>query len=125
MRDIKILVCGGRNWADVGTIHNWLCAFNNSDEWLQITLIQGDAAGADTIAKEMAKGWAWEIKSYPADWKRYGRAAGPIRNREMMEEKPDIVLAFHTNLKESKGTKDMVLLSIKEGIDTHLITGKI
>ena len=123
MRNLKLLVCGDRNWADEELIYDWLLSFNMSDAWLEIILIHGAARGADTIAEKIARSFAWRIKPYPAEWIKYGKVAGPIRNREMIKEKPDIVLAFHSNLKQSKGTKDMVMLSIHEGIETHLITG--
>lgn len=125
MKNLRILVCGDRNWENVELIQEWLEAFNLSDQWLQITLIHGNAKGADTIASEIARGWAWNIVSYPAEWGKYGKSAGQIRNREMIKENPDVVLAFHSDLKISKGTRDMVLLAVKEGIETHLITGKL
>ena len=126
MRNLKLLVCGDRNWTEVQIIHDWLSAFNKSDEWLEITLVHGAAKGADSIAGEIAKSFAWNVKPYPAEWDKYGKAAGPIRNRQMLKENPDIdiVLGFHTNLKESKGTKDMLILAIQEGIEMHLITGR-
>ena len=56
---------------------------------------------------------------------RYGRGAGPRRNRQMLDENPDIslVLAFHEDLGRSKGTRDMVRRSEKKGIRTKIITG--
>ena len=43
------------------------------------------------------------------EWRSYGKKAGPIRNVTMFQkEKPDVVLAFHDNLEESRGTKHMV-----------------
>ena len=53
MKNIKILVCGDRDWGDIETIFNWLYAFNDSDQWLEITLIHGNARGADSIAGEL------------------------------------------------------------------------
>jgi hypothetical protein len=123
MKNLKILVCGDREWKDEDIIYEWLESFNESIDWLEITLIHGAARGADSIADKIARSFAWHVKPYPADWETLGKKAGPMRNREMLKEKPDIVLAFHTDLKNSKGTKDMVLLSVKEGIETHLITG--
>lgn len=75
-----------------------------------IFLGQGGAKGADLIASEWAGLRGYDRKVYPAEWKRHGRAAGPIRNAEMLREhKPDVVLAFIDKpLDESKGTKSMV-----------------
>ena len=59
---------------------------------------------------------------FPADWKKYGRAAGPIRNKQMLNEgKPDLVLAFHTNIENSKGTKSMIQIAKKSEIKIILI----
>lgn len=50
-----------------------------------------------------------EIDPYPALWKRYGNAAGPIRNKQMIEEgKPDYALAFHKRIEDSIGTVNMI-----------------
>ena len=66
-----------------------------------------------------------EMKSmvFPAKWEM-GRRAGPIRNQQMIDEcRPDLVIAFHENIIESKGTKDMVNRSMKAGIPTYLVSG--
>lgn len=55
---------------------------------------------------------------YPADWKAFGKGAGPIRNRKMYDaEKPELVIAFHSDitLSASKGTKDMVEYALFRG----------
>ena len=55
----------------------------------------------------------------PADWKKYGKSAGPIRNREMLKMDPDIVLIFHDDPKNSKGTKDCVKALLKKIKDKY------
>lgn len=124
---MKILVTGDRNWTDEILIEDALTKACPVDE--ATILIHGAARGADSIAAKVMQRWIGadkealkssqfgpisydldEIKEYPADWKKYGRAAGVLRNQQMLDENPDIdlVLAFHDNLAESKGTKDMV-----------------
>jgi len=63
---------------------------------------------------------AMQLAPYPADWKRYGYKAGPIRNKQMLVEgKPDVVLAFpRGSLSETRGTKDMVKQARKAGVRT-------
>jgi hypothetical protein len=57
------------------------------------------------------------VLPFPADWNTHGKAAGPIRNRQMLKEgKPDVVLAFHEDLGRSKGTADMVRAAKAAGI---------
>lgn len=75
------------------------------------------------MAKAVAQSQGYTVESYPADWKRYGRAAGPIRNRQMLEEgKPDLIIAFHSNLAESRGTANMVKIARKAGIEVRVFT---
>lgn len=90
-------------------------------------LIHGDCRGADTIARLIGEELGFNIRSYPADWDAFHIAAGAIRNREMLkkenipEEPIDLVLAFHQNIKESKGTKDMLRISSIAGVQFRLI----
>jgi|SRR3989304_1057745 len=118
---MRILVCGSRHWRDVGIIERELKKFP-----LGTIIIHGAARGADTIGGIVANKLGFEIvndgKGFPADWKRYGNAAGPIRNQQMIDEgRPDLVLAFHENLKESRGTTDMVNRAKGVGIKVEII----
>ena len=72
-------------------------------------VIEGEAPGADTIARWWAVRRGISIDAYPAKWDEYGKAAGPIRNKQMLVEgKPDLVVAFTPDLSTSRGTKNMV-----------------
>ena len=74
------------------------------------------------MAKYLGSKHGFEVEDYPANWNLHGRAAGPIRNKQMLDEgKPDIVYAFHPNISESKGTKDMVRQAKNRGIETIVI----
>jgi hypothetical protein len=80
-------------------------------------MINGLARGADQMAVDWADAHDIWVEGYPAQWTQQGRAAGPIRNQQMLDEgRPELVLAFHDNLDESKGTKDMVTRARKAGI---------
>lgn len=107
---MRILVTGSREWTDRDAIEQALGRIPDGPH----TLIHGNARGADLIACETAHALGWEIWGFPADWKRHGKAAGPIRNRQMLDYDPELVLAFP--LGESKGTRDMVRLAERAGI---------
>lgn len=90
-------------------------------------VIHGAARGADTLGKFVAERIGLKVindgKGFPADWKRYGKGAGPIRNQQMLDDgKPDLVLAFHENINESVGTKDMVARARRIGLKVMIIT---
>ena len=120
-----ILVTGDRNWADYRMIRNALAAYVLSipDEYPStfIRVVHGAARGADRLAGYAAKSIGADLVEYPADWAKYGHAAGLIRNQFMLDsEKVDLVLAFHDDLENSKGTKDMVNRALKAGIKVIL-----
>lgn len=114
---MNILVCGDRNWNNLEIIMRELkCLPRNA------TIIHGAARGADTMAGLAAEHLGMTVKSFPAKWHKYGRSAGPIRNREMFNSTdPDLVLAFHTDIEHSKGTKDMIRYAEKRGCITKII----
>ncbi len=84
-------------------------------------LIAGHAKGADTIAEMSALKRCIPTFIFPANWEGHGKAAGPIRNRAMLKlGMPNIVVGFHANIAQSKGTRDMLNISKKSGIPTYL-----
>src|SRR5689334_18184632 len=101
---IRLLICGDRNWTDYNLIKDVLERIVWTNEQRIEVVIQGAARGADTLARLAAMNLGVRCDSYPAQWAKYGRAAGPIRNREMLEDgKPTHVLAFHDSIKTSLG----------------------
>lgn len=113
---MKVLACGDRNWTDKGLIKSTLESIPDLE-----LVIEGGARGADTLAREAAVELGIEVREYGADWERFGRAAGPIRNRRMLDEKPDLVIAFHDNISKSKGTADTLREAKRRGIGCRLI----
>ncbi len=113
---MKVLVCGSRDWSYWNPIKRELSKLSRDT-----TIIQGEARGADSMAKAVAEGQGKLVESYPADWSQYGRAAGPIRNKQMLDEgKPDLVLAFSHDMVNSKGTANMVMQARKRGIEVKV-----
>ncbi|MDE1822352.1 MAG: DUF2493 domain-containing protein [Euryarchaeota archaeon] len=115
---MRLLVCGSRDWADGEIILTELAALQGVD-----VVIEGEAPGADTFARKAAEQMGIPVLPFPADWGSHGRAAGPIRNQQMLDEgKPDLVLAFTDGLNTSRGTADMVARARKAGIETILVS---
>ncbi len=121
---MRILICGDRNWTDTDFVHLILeGAYEQSRQAGEpFTLIEGCAPGADRAACHWrSKRFDIQHLHFPADWKRYGYSAGPIRNRQMVQEgKPDVVYAFHDDLAGSRGTIDMLKVAKKEKIPVIL-----
>jgi hypothetical protein len=116
---LRILVCGGREWADGAAIS---CVLRGIGAANIACVIHGACRGADTLAEHAARALGIAVERYPADWEKHGKQAGAIRNRQMLTEgKPDMVIAFHADIKNSTGTKDMVVAAFEAGIYTLLI----
>jgi hypothetical protein len=113
---LRILICGDRNWKDFAAIKRELHNLPHGS-----TIIHGDCRGADKIAGYIAKQLGLEVVAFPADWKNHGRAAGPIRNKQMLDDgKPDLVIAFHPDIASSKGTADMVKQARNRGLEVRI-----
>lgn len=113
---LRVLVCGDRNWSDETMIQLALSTLPSDT-----VVIEGEARGADRLARKVAERLGMTILPFPADWERYGRAAGPIRNQQMLDEgRPNIVFAFHDDLDHSRGTADMVRRAKKANVSVRI-----
>lgn len=85
----QVIITGGRDYDDWTMVQDVL-NFIKPD-----LVVQGGAEGADKLAKEWAQLNNVECKTYEADWNKFGKGAGPIRNRIMLMEHPKaVVVAF-------------------------------
>jgi len=109
---MKILVCGGRDYTKFWRVQDIL------NEYEITEIICGGATGADAWARSYGEKGEIPVKVLSAEWDLYGRAAGPIRNKLMLQEKPDLVIAFPGG----KGTANMVRQAKEEGIEVREIT---
>lgn len=118
-RPPRVLCCGSREWV------NWDFTLRVLSTVPAGTLIiHGGADGADEIAGSCASTCNLPIHEFPANWQLHGRAAGPIRNRRMLEiGQPDIVFAFASNIEQTKGTKGMVALARKADVPVIVFDG--
>lgn len=113
---MKILICGSRNYTNWAKILNYVKSLPKDT-----VIIEGEAKGADTLARLAAEECGLKVERYPANWNEYGKAAGQIRNRQMLNEgKPDLVVAFSDDLDNSKGTKNMVSIAKSAGIPVFI-----
>lgn len=117
----KILCCGDREWEDGRLITILLMVFKHAHKG-DIVIVQGEARGADILSKKAAKSLQLEHRDYPARWDLYGRGAGPIRNKyQFDQEQPDLTIAFHDNIVESKGTLNMINYAVSQGCPTIVV----
>jgi hypothetical protein len=112
---MRILVTGSRTWHDGRRIRKALAAAVHADPHEAHVLVSGACpSGADAIAEETAMDMGWDVETHPADWDKYGKRAGFIRNDEMVKLGADLVLAF---IKDgSKGATMTARLAKEAGI---------
>lgn len=102
----SIVICGCRDFCDKRVFAEFV------DECISKTayncglrIISGHCSGVDAMAEEYAAEHGFQLDIFPADWQKYGRAAGPKRNMQMAKQ-ADFVIAFWVG--SSRGTKNMI-----------------
>lgn len=106
----SIMIVGTRTYEDYKAfkkkVDEWLNYNVNLNEDI-IEIVSGGARGVDSLAERLANEENFLKKIFPADWNQYGKSAGPIRNRQMVEyikEKDGVCLIFWDG--QSRGTKN-------------------
>ena len=110
----RILICGDRNYQDWIKVQEYLDTISRTT-----IIIHGGARGADSLAGNLATSLKMKVIKFSADWDKYGKAAGVLRNQQMLDEGyPDLVVYFHKDIENSKGTRDMLKRATDSGIRT-------
>lgn len=119
----RILICGSRDWIDIGPIARVL--LGAKARFKEVTVVHGGARGADESAAQVCRSHGFEEEAHFADWKGKGRAAGPIRNREMLDSGVHEVWAFKDGFDwtlRTGGTENMVRIARDAGIPTYVVS---
>lgn len=125
---MRIIVCGSRQ-AQVHPYDILKILDLYKPEELGITWVHGGSGGADMAAHDLALDLMTEEdencyggpppEEHPARWDLHGKAAGPIRNKQMAEAGADLCLAFWDG--RSKGTSNMIVLAVRHGIPVRVV----
>lgn len=110
----RVIVAGSRTFQN----YPMLCKELDKIKEQIDEVVCGEARGADTLGSNWAYGNNIKIKSFPADWQKYGQRAGMIRNSEMADY-ADCLIAFWDG--QSAGTQDMIDKMEKRGKEVHVI----
>jgi predicted Rossmann fold nucleotide-binding protein DprA/Smf involved in DNA uptake len=113
---MKVIIAGSREFS------NFQLMFAKCEEILgdaeQVEIVSGTARGADKMGEHYASLKGFKVKQFPADWNKFGKAAGHIRNKEMAGY-ADMLIAFWDGI--SSGTSSMINLAKENGLDVHVI----
>jgi len=124
-RKARIIICGGRHFKDYDRLESTMNeVMSKIAPWRDvIEIVSGHCEGADQLGELYAKNHGLPCKVFPAQWKKFGKAAGPIRNSEMVkyasEVEMPVVVAFRSP--RTKGTNDTVKKATKQGFKVFVI----
>lgn len=113
---MKILFCGTRHYIPSISreIEDVIKTLDSEND----TIIHGGCSGVDSITDRLAKKYGFKVIKVDAEWKKYGKSAGPIRNKKMADIGIDKAYAFpFPDLQQSRGTKNMVDILRKRNVD--------
>lgn len=116
---MKVIVCGGRDYSDGAAV---FAALDQAHKHKPISMvIHGGAQGADYLAGKWAYARGIISARVEALWDAHGKAAGPRRNRAMLQLFPEGVIAFPGG----RGTADMIAAAREAGVKVWCPYGEV
>ena len=116
---MRVLIYGGRDFASSKEALHFLDHIFHYElaDWSfdEITVVSGGARGADRVGEEAAHAYGAQLEVFPANWKEYGKAAGAIRNKQMLDSGVDVAVQFPGG----NGTAHMRSLLDKAGVRVY------
>jgi hypothetical protein len=108
---MKLIIAGSRAFNfDHDFIHEAIYAVNNYQRgFIDLEIVSGGAQGIDSTAKKYAQTWEKPYTEFPADWETHGKAAGPIRNKQMAEYADALLLIWDGESRGSASIKNEML----------------
>ncbi|TCK01348.1 UNVERIFIED_ORG: uncharacterized protein DUF2493 [Anoxybacillus amylolyticus] len=104
----KVIVAGSRSFSDYRMMEQALLHYLSRCDLSMVEIVSGTARGADQLGERFALEHGCAIKRFPADWTRYGKRAGFVRNEEMAKY-ADACVCFWDG--KSRGTRHMIDLA--------------
>jgi len=112
---MKVIIAGSRKETNYDVVKNAI----EFSEYKITTVISGGCRGVDKFGEQWAKENKIPLQVFKADWAKYGRAAGPKRNRQMAEEADALIAILYP---KSRGTNDMIKTALKQGLKVFVHT---
>jgi len=115
---MKTIIAGSRTILDYDLVYNAIY----EAPWVITEVVSGGAPGVDTLGEKAAAAFGIPVKVFPADWKQYKRAAGPIRNQQMADYAEALIAIWDG---ESSGTADMIRRAKQMKLRVHVVKPKV
>ncbi len=109
----RVVIAGSRHYSDYEFFRQKVdLSLSRIRNEYNLIILSGHCSGVDLMAERYAEDNGFQVEIYPAEWSRYGRGAGPKRNKAMIDN-ADYAIAFSSG---GKGTKSLIELAHKKGI---------
>lgn len=118
----KVIFSGDRHWGSYGPVRREIRRLAKK-HGNKLVIIEGEADGLDSIAREVAHEENVHVAGVWALWSTRFRSAGPQRNDVMLSFDPNEVICFHKDISKSRGTKNLRDKAVKRGIPTKVVRG--
>lgn len=116
-KKFKVIIAGGRNFADYNLLKK-RCDFYLQKINYPIEIVCGMARGADLLGKKYGDDNKYNVVEFPANWNKYGKSAGYIRNSEMANY-ADALIAFWDG--KSNGTNHMINIAKEKKLFVKIV----
>lgn len=114
---MKVIIAGSRNFTDYQKLKKECNQFLLYKK--NIEIVSGDHyKGADKLGIQYANEKGFNLIKFPAEWNKFGKTAGPIRNNKMAIFS-DVLIAFWDG--KSRGTKNMICLASQKGLKVKVV----
>ena len=117
-KEFRVIIAGSRFYSDYEKLRSFcdrLLSRKLADPECRVIVISGGAPGADSLGERYAVERGLAIERFPADWDNFGKAAGPIRNKQMASV-ADALIAFPMEGLQNLGTRNMINVAKQHGI---------
>ena len=114
---VKVGIVGSRGFSDLERVKDYVKSLDKDT-----IIVSGGAKGVDETAEIMGEELGMKVVSFKPDWKKYGRGAGIVRNKEICKYS-DMICAFWDG--KSKGTKNTIETSKKMNMIVQVITDEL
>lgn len=113
---MKVIIAGSRDITDYRQVE----AAYLSSNMVITEIVSGGARGVDSLGEQVAKNFGIPVKVFPADWNKYGKRAGALRNIQMANYAEGLIAIWDG---KSKGTKHMIDEANKLGLSVYIFKG--
>lgn len=112
----RVIIAGSRNFNDFELLEKKMLYFLQNKK--NIIVLCGGARGADDLGRQFAEMHDFMVEMFPADWKKFGKRAGVVRNREMAKSASACVVFWDG---QSRGTANMIEEAKRAGIPLRVV----